>query len=74
MAPIVHGLESEFYQNVNFIYLDIDDPAVNRFKAELAFRYQPHFFLLGREGEILQQWLGPVGEGELRDALNAALD
>jgi len=74
MAPIVHGLESEFYPDVNFIYLDIDDPATRPFKSELAFRYQPHFFLLDGAGNVITQWLGPVGEDELREALQSALD
>ena len=71
MAPIVHGLEAEFSPDVNFVYLDIDDPANNHFKADLAFRYQPHIFLLDDEGNVLKQWLGPVGEAELREALFA---
>jgi len=27
MAPIVHGLEAEYSERINFVYLDIDDPA-----------------------------------------------
>jgi hypothetical protein len=74
MAPIVHGLESEFYPDVNFVYIDIDDPAANSFKSELAFRYQPHFVLLDGEGRVLQQWLGPVGEDQFREAFQKALE
>jgi len=74
MAPIVHGLESEFYPNVNFVYLNIDDPATSSLKAALSYRYQPHFFLIDGEGNVLQQWLGPVGEEEFRQALNSALE
>lgn len=74
MAPIVHGLESEFYPEVNFVYLDIDDPATSSFKSALSYRYQPHFFVLDGEGNVLQQWLGPVGEEEFRQALNSALE
>jgi len=72
MAPIVHGLEVEFHNRVEFIYLNIEDNANDDFKKELGYRYQPHFFLLNEEGEILQQWLGPVAEDELRRTLEEA--
>lgn len=70
MAPIVHGLEAEYFGRVNFIYLDIDDPASDPFKESLGYRYQPHIFLVDGDGSILQQWVGPV----TRDELAAALD
>lgn len=72
MAPIVHGLEVEFHNQVDFVYLNIEDSANDPFKSQLGYRYQPHFFLLDGDGEILQQWLGPVSEGELRQALEEA--
>lgn len=73
MAPIVHGLEVEFFGEANFIYLNIEDDANDKFKKQLGYRYQPHFFLIDEEGEIIQQWLGPVPEGELRGAIKSAV-
>jgi thioredoxin-like negative regulator of GroEL len=69
MAPIVHGLEAEYSGKINFVYLDIDDPANDGFKRQLGFRYQPHILLLNGDGTIIQQWLGPVSEDDLRTAL-----
>lgn len=73
MAPIVHGLEAEYAEQINFIYLDIDDPENGEFLRELGFRYQPHFLLLDGQGEILQQWLGPVSEEQFREAFSSAI-
>ena len=73
MAPIVHGLESEFAGQINFIYLDIDDPGNEQFLKELSFGYQPHFLLLDGQGNIIQQWLGPVAEEQFREAFSSAL-
>lgn len=70
MAPIVHGLEVEYFGRVNFVYLDIDDPANDNFKKELGYKYQPHFFLVDGEGNILLQWLGPVSTADFRSAFN----
>jgi thiol-disulfide isomerase/thioredoxin len=74
LAPIVHGLEAEYGQRMNFIYLDIDDPATKIFKSQLGYRYQPNLFLLDEHGSILKQWLGYVDEADLRAAFDAALN
>lgn len=73
MAPIVHGLEDEYKEQMNFIYLDIDDPATDTFKKALGYRVQPQFFLLDENGAILKQWLGRVSEEDLRASIEAAL-
>lgn len=73
MAPIVHGLEYEYYGRMNFVYLDIDDPANDNFESQLGFRYQPQMFLLDGNGNILQEWIGPVAEADLRAAFEANL-
>jgi thioredoxin-related protein len=73
MAPIVHGLESEFYNQMNFVYLDIDDSANSDLLNALGFRYQPHFFLIDGEGNIIEQWLGPVQEQEFRNSFEENL-
>jgi hypothetical protein len=66
----VHGLEVEYIDQVDFVYLDIDDPRTDPFKQQLGYRYQPHIFLLDGEGNIVQQWVGPVSEADLVAALD----
>jgi thioredoxin-like negative regulator of GroEL len=73
MAPMVHGLEAEYHQEINFVYLDIDDSRNDRFKQQLGFRYQPHFFLLDGDGEVLNVWVGRVSEEDFRAAFESAL-
>jgi hypothetical protein len=60
---VVHGLEAEYHQEIDFVYLDIDDGRTDPFKRELGFGYQPHLFLLDEEGRIVEQWIGYV-EGQ----------
>ena len=74
MAPVVHGLESEYYGKVNFAFLDADDPANEEFKRALGYRSQPHFFLLDENGEIIQQWVGSVSAEGFRAAFDEALN
>ena len=73
MAPVVHGLEAEYGDQVTFVYLDIDDPATTPFKSQLGYIYQPHFFMLDGQGNVLQQWVGMTTEAELEAALLAAI-
>lgn len=69
----MHGLEAEYFDMVNFVYLDIDDPASDPFKLALGYRYQPHIFLVDEDGNLLQQWVGPVTREDLAAAINAAV-
>jgi thioredoxin-like negative regulator of GroEL len=73
MAPVVHGLEAEYGDRMNFVYLDIDDEATFTFKQALGYRYQPHIFLLDAEGNVIIQWVGFVDETALEEAIIAAL-
>jgi thioredoxin-related protein len=67
---VVHGLEVEYYDRINFVYLDIDDSRTDEFKRMLGFQYQPHLFLLDGEGNIIQQWFGLIPESEFRKAFD----
>ncbi len=68
----MHGLEQQYGQSINFVYLDIDDPRNDDFKRRLGYRVQPHIFLLDGNGAELKQWLGLVSREELEAALQSA--
>ncbi|HUF37777.1 MAG TPA: hypothetical protein VMN57_04585 [Anaerolineales bacterium] len=73
MAPVVHGLETKYCGQLNFVYLDIDDGSNNVFKEALGYVYQPHLLLLDPEGNIIIQWVGFVGEADLETAILNAI-
>ncbi len=60
MTPIVHGLEDRYKDQIRFVYLDVDDPATEPFKRALGYFYQPEYYLIGPDGEVLQAWFGFV--------------
>lgn len=64
MAPIVHGLEAQYYGQIQFSFLDIDDPATKAFKEEFGFRVQPTFVLLDASGTPVKTWVGAVSTEE----------
>jgi thioredoxin-like negative regulator of GroEL len=68
MAPMVHGLEAEYFGKVQFAYLDADDPQTRDFQRTLGFYYQPELYLLDAEGKVLEKWVGYVSQEELETA------
>lgn len=74
LAPTIHALEVEYYPDIKFSYLDIDNPAYDEYKDELGYRYQPHIFLLDGEGNIVEQWVGLVSEDVFRVSLDELLN
>jgi thioredoxin-like negative regulator of GroEL len=73
MAPMVHGLEAEYYGRVTFSYLDADDPATTVFQRELGFFYQPELYLLDADGNVLKKFVGYLSEEDLRGAIEQHL-
>ena len=61
---MVHGLEAQYYGQIEFSFLDIDDPAVDPFKDQFGFQYQPMFVLLDAGGTPVKTWFGAVPAAE----------
>lgn len=74
MAPIVHGLEDEYSEQMIFSYLDIDDPENRDTMRVLGFRVQPEFYLLDGDGNVLKKWVGFVSAQDLRTEFDRALE
>jgi thioredoxin-like negative regulator of GroEL len=74
MAPMVHGLEAEYFGRLKFTYLDADDPRTDGFQRALGFQYQPEFYLLDGNGQVLKKFIGSVSEDEFRSAFSEHLE
>jgi hypothetical protein len=68
MAPIVHGLEAKYDGKIKFSYLDVDDSRTDGFQRALGFGYQPEFYLLDGDGNVLQKWIGAVSQDQFEAA------
>lgn len=64
MAPMVHGLEAKYFGKVKFTYLDADDANTREFQRTLGFAYQPEFYLLDGQGNLLKKWVGFVSQDQ----------
>jgi len=69
----VHGLESKYGGCIDFIYLDIDNPATKNAKDRLGYLAQPNFFLLDATGKVVWKKYGFLTEAELETQLRSVL-
>ena len=67
---MVHGLEAEYFGKIKFSYLDADDPRTDGFRRTLGFYYQPEFYLLDANGNVLKKMVGYVSEDEFRSTFD----
>ena len=72
MAVVVNGLEDRYKDQINFIYLDLDDPANSLFKRMIGNRLPPIFYLLDTRGNVLAEWEGYVPASEFEAAFPSA--
>lgn len=72
MAPVINGLEPRFSDQIDFVYLDLDDPANSMLKVLAGSQVPPMIFLLDGQGNILKHWRGLVEPVELEQALQSA--
>ena len=68
MAPMVHGLEAKYLGQVEFYFLDADDPNTQPFQKQFGFGFQPEFYLLDGEGNVVKKWIGSVAQDEFETA------
>jgi thiol-disulfide isomerase/thioredoxin len=73
IAPTVHALEAEYEGRIDFVYLDIDDPACASFKATLEYETQPYLVLVDETGAVVKRWQGLVDREELVTAFGRQL-
>jgi thiol-disulfide isomerase/thioredoxin len=55
MAPIVHGLEEKFGDQIHFAYLDMDDPQNEKIRRELGVGWPPVFYMLDEDGNVIDR-------------------
>ena len=70
MAPMVHGLEAEYFGEIIFSYLDADDPLTFHIQQALGFYYQPEIYFLDPNGTLIMKWVGSTSEEELRSVFS----
>ena len=71
MEPIVHGLEEEHQDRIDFLYIDREDPVNAEIVNKYSITTQPIFILLNTEGEEVNRWYGPIDPVVFEEAFDA---
>lgn len=74
MIPIVHGLEEDYWGQIDFVYLDHLDSKNQDVMQRYNFVWRPTFILIEPDGTEVQRWFGYVPAGMFRQAFNAYLE
>lgn len=67
---MVHRLEAEYWDKVDFIYLNQYDSANQRVFDRYGMRGRPVFALITPEGDEIIKWFGAKSEDEMRKILD----
>ena len=68
----MHELEAEYWTQVDFVYIDREDPANKEVVNFFGITYQPVLIFLSPDGTELQRWVYFNGD-ELRAAFDGYL-
>lgn len=67
---MVHRLEGEYWEKVDFIYLDQYDANNQSVFERFGTRWRPFFVLIEPDGKEVTKWFGAKSEDEMRQILN----
>jgi hypothetical protein len=73
MLPVVHGLENEYWNKIDFVYLDHLDPINQQVMTQYNFLWRPLFILVNPDGSEVQRWFGYVDADSFREAFDNLL-
>ncbi len=69
----MHGLEAEYWERIDFVYLDRESPGNREVVAQYGIRYQPVFILIEADGTEVTRWTVLSEEG-MRAEMDAYLE
>jgi thiol-disulfide isomerase/thioredoxin len=71
LAPAIAATKAEYGETVEYLHLDVDDPANAALIEQFAVAGTPTFILLDGNGEIVQRWQGATDVTEIQTAMAA---
>jgi len=67
--PLVHILQGEYGDRVDFLHVDVENPGAMDAVGPLGITGQTQYLLLNDAGDVVQRWYGILNEDELDTAL-----
>lgn len=69
----MNGLQAQFGEEIEFIVLNIDDPATLPLRQQYNMVQRTNYVLVNARGEVVQRWFGALNEDEVARALREFL-
>ncbi len=69
----MHGLEAEYWGQIDFLYIDREDPMNADLNRLLGVRTQPEFYFIEADGTLIESWFGARSVDEMRATLDSYL-
>lgn len=70
----MNGLQEQFGEEIQFIWLNIDDPNTLPLREQFGIVQRSRYVLVNAVGEQAQIWIGRLDETEVEEALTAFLE
>ncbi|NDJ53886.1 MAG: hypothetical protein GYB68_12500 [Chloroflexi bacterium] len=74
MRPTVHQLEADYWGQIDFVYLNIDEGPNQPTLDNFQFTSQPLFVFIDDDGTEIQRWFGFTGEDSFREVFDDHLN
>lgn len=71
MEQVFHALEPEFKDKVAFINIDVNSPAEQELCSQYQIQYIPTTYFLNSRGEVAFNYVGVIGQEEMRAKIKA---
>ena len=69
MAPVVHGLEQQYKDRLDFLYLNVAESPNRPARDRYGFVSTPHFFFIRSDGSAMESIQGVVPADSIRGAI-----
>lgn len=73
IKSMVHRLEAEYWEKIDFVYLDQYDQNNSEIFTRYGLRGRPIFVLIEPDGTEVTRWFGALSEDQIREILDTYL-
>ena len=70
MAPAVSALKEEFEEDINFVFLNVDNQKWNNYIRKFDVNGIPQVNLFDKKGDLISTFIGKQEEITIRDSIN----
>jgi len=70
MAPHVSAFKDEYEKDINFVFLNVDNPQWNNYIQKFSVNGIPQVNLFDKKGNLVSTFIGKQNENKIRESIN----